>query len=72
MFALLLGFFYSAKIIIIVIPKTRELKHTLSSFSYISVSVSIFCFYKLKNWAIIKIKVIIPCNSFSVRSSITI
>nr|DAH37628.1 MAG TPA: hypothetical protein [Caudoviricetes sp.] len=72
MFTLLLGFFYSAKIIIIVIPKTRELKHTLSSFSYISISVSILCFYKLKNRTIVKIKVIIPCNSFSIRSGITI
>nr|DAM05368.1 MAG TPA: hypothetical protein [Caudoviricetes sp.]DAT57691.1 MAG TPA: hypothetical protein [Caudoviricetes sp.] len=72
MFALLLGFFYSTKIIIIVIPKTRELKHTLSSFSYISVSVSVLCFYKLKDRTIIQIKIVITCYTFSIWSRITI
>nr|DAJ58733.1 MAG TPA: hypothetical protein [Caudoviricetes sp.] len=45
--------FYSAKIIIIIVPKTRKLKYTLSSLSEVALSVGILFFLKSHDWTII-------------------
>nr|DAQ60400.1 MAG TPA: hypothetical protein [Bacteriophage sp.] len=45
--------FYSAKIIVIIVPKARELKYTLSSLSEVTLSVGILFFLKSHDWTII-------------------
>nr|DAG60369.1 MAG TPA: hypothetical protein [Caudoviricetes sp.]DAH44976.1 MAG TPA: hypothetical protein [Caudoviricetes sp.] len=45
--------FYSAKIIVIIVPKTRKLKYTLSSFPEVTLSICILFFLKSHDWAII-------------------
>nr|DAN12525.1 MAG TPA: hypothetical protein [Bacteriophage sp.] len=45
--------FYSTKIIVIIVPKTRELKYTLSSLSKVTLSISILFFLKSHDWTII-------------------
>nr|DAE31544.1 MAG TPA: hypothetical protein [virus sp. ctBM815]DAJ65257.1 MAG TPA: hypothetical protein [Bacteriophage sp.]DAV23962.1 MAG TPA: hypothetical protein [Bacteriophage sp.] len=53
MFTFKLCLFYSAKIIVIIVPKTRKLKYTLSSLSEVTLSICILFFLKSHNWTII-------------------